>query len=67
MTKYFYKNYNKFKIYNIFNKSNLAEINLSIDTDNYLIIAKKIIKVCKKNNFTVNDIVKEYKKIIYDK
>ena len=67
LTKYFYKNYNKFKIYNIFNKSNLAEINLSIDTDNDLIIAKKIIKVCKKNNFTVNDIVKEYKKIIYDK
>ena len=67
ITKFFYRNYNKFKIYNIFNRSNLAEINLSIDTNNDLIMAKKIIKMCKKNNFDLKDIVKAYKKIIYDK
>ena len=59
VTKYFYKNYKKFKIYNIKNKKDYSKINLSVDTLKDYKKIKKIIVYLNKN-FKWQTAVKKY-------
>ena len=49
MTKFFYDNYQFFKIHNFQNKKNFSKINLSIDTKKDFQKIKKISSSLKKN------------------
>ena len=64
VTTFFYKNFKNYKIKNFYNKTDKSDINLSIDTKDDLDRAKKIIKFCKNRIFSLNYILKIYKKII---
>ena len=58
VTKYFYSNYDKFKIINYLNKMNLSEINLSIDTKKDLIKIKKIFYLLRYKSKNLKNIIK---------
>ena len=64
LTSYFYQNYKKYKIKNFFSKVNQNNLNFSIDSKSDLSKAKKIIKNIKKNNITLDYILKIYQKLI---
>ena len=64
LTSYFYQNYKKYKIKNFFSKVNQNNLNFSIDSKSDLFKAKKIIKNIKKNNITLDYILKIYQKLI---
>ena len=58
VTKYFYSNYDRFKIINYLNKMNLSEINLSIDTKRDLIKIKKIFYLLRFKSKNLKNIIK---------
>ena len=64
VTTYFYKNNNKYKIFNFLNKKKLDSINLSIDTIDDLKMIKLIISdINKKNlNHSLKNYIDAYKK-----
>ena len=53
VTKYFYKNYQKFLIKNFSAKKNSINIKLSVDTEKDLQLILKKIKKKQFNNFTI--------------
>lgn len=59
VSKYFYKNYKKFKIYNFENNKDLSSFNLSIDTIKDYEMIKKIITNLNKN-FKWQTVLKRY-------
>tara|TARA_Y100000591_G_C21758457_1_gene658770 strand:- start:199 stop:888 length:690 start_codon:yes stop_codon:yes gene_type:complete len=64
VSKYFYKNKEKFKIKNISLSKNLSHINLCVDTPDDLRRAKKITKIIErkfKSNFSMKNLVKVFK------
>jgi spore coat polysaccharide biosynthesis protein SpsF len=64
LTSYFYKNYKKYKIKNLSNNVNYNNLNFSIDSKDDFIKAKKIIKIIRNKDFTLNDILKVSQKLI---
>ncbi len=62
LTKYFYRNYKNFKIFNIKKKKNYSKIHLAIDTLEDFKKIKKIIINLKKKNSSFSQILNEYKK-----
>lgn len=62
VTSYFYKNKNKFKIYNYFNRQNFSNINLSIDTIKDLKKIRSISARIKNKNFSWKNLVSIYLK-----
>jgi spore coat polysaccharide biosynthesis protein SpsF (cytidylyltransferase family) len=67
LTNFFYDNFRNFKIKNFYNKINNSNINLSIDNLNDFIRIKKILKFCKNKNYSLNYILKIYKKLFNEK
>ena len=63
ITRYFYKNYKKFKIMNFSIKQDLSSVNLSVDNNLDFIRVKTIIKNIKNRNLFLNNIIKVYNKI----
>ena len=60
VTKYFYNNKNKFKIFNYLNSHDMSKYNLSIDTNRDFRIIKKIITLNK--NYRLDKLVRLLKK-----
>ena len=48
ITTYFYRNYKKFKIFNIENKKNYSNLNMSVDTKSDMIKMRQIFKKISK-------------------
>ena len=67
LTSFFYDNYKNFKIKNFYNKINNSNINLSIDNLADFIRIKNIIKFCKNKNYSLNYILRTYKKLFNEK
>ena len=62
ITKYFYENSKKFKIYNMKNKIDYSKIHLAIDSYRDFLKIKKIYMYLKNKKFNLKKIVKEYEK-----
>ena len=67
LTSFFYDNYKNFKIKNFYNKINNSNINLSIDSFADFIKVKSISNFCKNKNYSLNYILKIYKKLFNEK
>lgn len=66
LTSFFYKNHSNFKIKNFLNKIDLSHVNLSINTKEDLLKARKLLKFLKFKNMHLDQIVKIYKNLFID-
>jgi len=67
LTSFFYDHCKKFKIKNFYSKINNSKINLSIDTFSDFVKTQKILKLCKKNNCSLEYILHIHKKLFNEK
>ena len=63
LTKYFYNNPLKFKIYNYRNNINYSNYNLSVDTENDFKIVKKIFQGRQNEVIELKELIRIYKNI----
>ena len=61
ITKYFYSNHKKFKIFNFKYKKNYGDINLSIDSTNDFRLINYLYNIKNFNKFTLEEIIKKYR------
>lgn len=66
VTNYFYKNYKKFKIFNLSSKQNYSKINLSIDNKKDFVRINKLIKILNGKYASWDFYSKLYKKNFHD-
>lgn len=66
VTNYFYRNYEKFKIFNLSSKQNYSKINLSIDTQKDFVRINKLIKILDGKYAPWDFYSKLYKKNFHD-
>jgi|TARA_B100001964_G_C14253906_1_gene611318 spore coat polysaccharide biosynthesis protein SpsF (cytidylyltransferase family) len=64
VTSFFYENSSKFKIYNIKNKTNFSDINLSINTKNDFKRINRMLKYINNNSLSLLKNIQVYKKIL---
>ena len=63
LTKYFYNNHLKFKVYNHYNDINYSDYNFSVDTMMDFKIIKKIFQYRKSKNNEIKELIKIYEYI----
>ena len=61
ITKYFYSNHKKFKIFNLKNKKNYGNINLSVDSINDFKLINYLYNIKNFRKFTLEKIIKKYR------